>query len=56
MTHTPSIGGAERRARKRASSWSKVSWREDGFDIRRGVVLRQGAAPNLCGKEGGVSS
>jgi len=52
MTHTPSIGGAERRA----GSWSKVSWREDGFDIRRDVVLRQGAAPNLCGKEGGVSS
>ena len=54
LTHTPPIGGAERRARKRASSWSARSRREDNFDTpARGCGRQRSAVPNLVGRRVG---
>ncbi|HXN76768.1 MAG TPA: hypothetical protein VN876_09035 [Gemmatimonadaceae bacterium] len=56
MTLIPTIGGAERRARKRASSWSMGVLGEGCFDICE-VGANPSAVSNLpAGKEDGVSA
>ena len=52
LTHTPPIGGAERRARKRASSWSARSRREDTSTPRL-EVWAAAEAPFQISWEGG---
>jgi len=56
VTLIPTIGGAERRARKRASSWSMGVLGEGCFDICE-VGANPSAVSNLpAGKEDGVSA